>query len=588
MKQIYLKQESIAYSLLVCWCLLPIFMSLVTLIYYLFGIIPPLSLIGVTGINFTCILNIYYKVFRVLGGITLFFVSFCLVAGHRQLFKLSNLKQKPWFYILIVLLLWSVICAYKSDDVISAMFSTYYLCDNLYSYFIYGGVFACASFIKDTKKRKSIILLFCFMVLYNATIIIIQTLTNSNVLNSLFPSLRAVVFNQFNHFGYLLCMAIICLMALYLYEDKVIYLILIGYLFYALLINDTFGCQLATYIATPITYGLYLLNGRKINIKKTLPIIVIALLSVLSIYNLLPSANALSKNLTTFASDVDKVATQAEDMAKAGTTRMQLWLDTFERIKQRPIFGFGPEGFIGKNSITNGDSPHNEYLQITGFLGFPGLFLYLSAFITLCINKIKNIKTISILELITGSTLIVYLISALFGNPVFNTYPYMWLMYGLVINDPLINLDDKEILNELDSKPTKEKLIKTTISCFVIAIIVFYVIMLFAKYKFELMNEESDLSSMKSINSYAQAALDNGYLKEGGTYYYDENNYSILEQIPSNGYGYGTSINGNVVDSFNQNNDADYIYDGSLDYTNSVIKITIVDNKPIIEWVELD
>ena len=116
---------------------------------------------------------------------------------------------------------------------------------------------------------------------------------------------------------------------------------------------------------------------------------------------------------------------------------------TVEWIRWRPIFGFGPEGLVRRHALSGNRLPHNAYLQITAFTGFPGLFFYLSALITLAVHHWRKIKALDTMVLIASGTAFAYLVSQTFGVPVFNTEPYFWLFLGLVT---LMNEREKPLL----------------------------------------------------------------------------------------------------------------------------------------------
>ena len=116
---------------------------------------------------------------------------------------------------------------------------------------------------------------------------------------------------------------------------------------------------------------------------------------------------------------------------------------TVDWIRWRPIFGFGPEGLVRRHALSGNRLPHNAYLQITAFTGFPGLFFYLSALITLGVHHWRKIKALDSMVLVAAGAAFAYMVSQTFGVPVFNTEPYFWLFLGLVT---LMNEREKPLL----------------------------------------------------------------------------------------------------------------------------------------------
>lgn len=123
-------------------------------------------------------------------------------------------------------------------------------------------------------------------------------------------------------------------------------------------------------------------------------------------------------------------------MMSAGTGRMTLWIDTIDKIKHSPIFGYGPEGLyfkFGDKLMT--DWPHNEYLQYAAFFGIPGLIFYISSLFSLAKKRLSELKKLDTTTIIAIGVIIAYLFSALFGNTMFYTSPFFFTFFGLVAFD---------------------------------------------------------------------------------------------------------------------------------------------------------
>lgn len=430
--------ENIALCLLLLWCSLPIGIAIYDVVTGLSGGFPvsDVEALHINNVYFPKAVDFYYRCFTVLGTITLFFAGISIIFSRQRLTRLQNLKDQPCMYILGCLLLWAVICTLLSEDPIYEFQGENYLHDGLSSYFVYAAIFICASMLRADKYRKWVLRSYCLMVVILSTIIVARELGAID-LDFFFPSKRAAVFNQFNHFGYVLCMAAIALTGLFLHDKsaktplRIGYLLAFSYVVYTLLINDTFGAFLATIAGLAFAYFFYIRSGSKLSITALPPVILFIALCTLALIGFLPPVTGLATNLSVFGSDLSNVFANTEDSAYAGTGRMTLWRDTIQRITERPIFGFGPEGLVGEHEITNGDSPHNEFLQIAAFLGIPGLLLYLSAIFSLAYKQIRQAKALSPMVVVAIGATGAYLFSSCFGNPVFNSVPYFWLFFGM-------------------------------------------------------------------------------------------------------------------------------------------------------------
>jgi hypothetical protein len=159
-------------------------------------------------------------------------------------------------------------------------------------------LFVCATTIKQDRHRLIVVRLFCTVISFLSVLMIIQE-GGAYGLDVFFPSNFAVVFNQFNHFGYVLCMAILGFAGLYLFDRNAKTITRIVYVFgcalttYTLLVNDTFGAYLAACVATLFLYVLYARAGNRFTVADWLPALAIVLLSCINIIGYLPLGKSL-------------------------------------------------------------------------------------------------------------------------------------------------------------------------------------------------------------------------------------------------------------------------------------------------------
>jgi O-antigen ligase len=124
----------------------------------------------------------------------------------------------------------------------------------------------------------------------------------------------------------------------------------------------------------------------------------------------------------------------------AGTGRGSLWRLTIESIARRPVFGWGTEGiadYLKANSLDGNNRPHNEYLQYAAFYGIPAALVYITALCSIyrkAFKQLAELPAINICALLAGAG---YLFSACFGNTMFYTAPFLFIMLGLGCYDPL-------------------------------------------------------------------------------------------------------------------------------------------------------
>ena len=140
----------------------------------------------------------------------------------------------------------------------------------------------------------------------------------------------------------------------------------------------------------------------------------------------------LLRNFSQLFTDVEKIATGAEDANRAGTSRWGLVTATVRYISEHPLLGFGLEG-IGNRLVSDvgTDRPHCEYLQYAAFFGIPAAVSYVLGVFHVFLNGLKHRYE---LGLYTKAALVAafgYLVSAAFGNTMYYTAPYLFILLGL-------------------------------------------------------------------------------------------------------------------------------------------------------------
>ena len=81
------------------------------------------------------------------------------------------------------------------------------------------------------------------------------------------------------------------------------------------------------------------------------------------------------------------------------------------------------------------DRPHNLILQLLTTSGLPGCILYMSAVGIILIRGLKNIDMKNDLLVVCLFTSIVYLISSMFGNSMYYTSPYFYIILGFLMKE---------------------------------------------------------------------------------------------------------------------------------------------------------
>lgn len=385
-------------------------------------------------------------------GYTMFMTSYILLFGYlgciitlisflKSRFS-SDLKNKTYFKLniiptlLFIMLIWSVLsCIFSTNPDISLHGSSYRQ-EGLLMYIAYCGFFGCGYIAAKGNKLPVLFNLFTGVALILSILMII----NSPKINGNFHMEQIhSVFYQKNHAGYYFCIATILssieLLNLNLKIKKdalkiIIRLIIIGFLLYGNILTNSTGSFLAIIFGgCALTFASALFN--KSLLKHTILILVtfliVTILSVFTGKSPLLDALQVFIDFGTIIKD-----TRSEEALAAGTTRWRLWLHAIDFIKEKPLFGFGPDNLeepylaVGLTDTR----PHNEFLQHAAALGIPAGLLYLISVIIFTATYFKKkISNPLIIGLVC--TVGAYIFSSLFGNTMFYTAPFFFMIYGM-------------------------------------------------------------------------------------------------------------------------------------------------------------
>ena len=393
----------------------------------------------------------YVSTLKLIGMIGVYFLVFNIYIN----FNKSEDKKKYFKKILPILILllymvWTLISSIYAKDTKLAFYGTIYRQEGYITYIAYAGCFGLAYCLSSKKLRKSALYIFVIIAILTATFAHLRS--NGYLKNIIFNvDNRSASFDQFNHYGYYLLMASAISSFLFITEKnkivKICNILIYAFLLYCLIINDTFGCYLAL-ISNFIVFFLTVIIKKE---KKMPIIILISIFIITSFVVTNGKQNIASRNLTTMVKDVHNIATKDSSKAEwgnAGTGRMILWKYGLQFFKERPILGHGPENLGDKYLKVgiNQDRPHNLLIQLATTSGLPGLILYISAIGVILVRSFKKIKMENQLHVISMFSVIAYLISAMFGNSMYYTSPYYFILLGMLMSE-LINIDIEDSHN---------------------------------------------------------------------------------------------------------------------------------------------
>lgn len=339
--------------------------------------------------------------------------------------KKKSFRLNKWDICFLLVMLWGLISVILSDDKHLTIIGTDYRMEGYFSYLIYTSFYIGARTLKSEKIRLWILRALAFAI----TSLCFDFIINESIVS---------IFTNQNHFAYLLSISSMLLCGLFIYESKlifkIIYMIMFGINIYTLIYVDTFGSYLAVLLG--MVFSVFLISITRPSKQRIIAGIISLLLFIIISIGVDSQTQLLRTNFASLFSDIGKITTSADDVDEAGTSRIKLWKHSFKYIKERPLFGYGPEGtsqMFFDDGIGN-DRPHNEYIQYALFMGIPASVFYISGLVLLFIYCIKNRKQLPSYAIISGFAVFAYCISAFFGNTMYYTSPYFFIVLGILSN----------------------------------------------------------------------------------------------------------------------------------------------------------
>lgn len=347
------------------------------------------------------------------------------------------LNKHPLVLGLGLLLIWSIISTLLSNHKTLSFFGEAYAKDGLIAYFSYAGIFVTTLCISKQKRFRLIL----EMLTGVSTFLAFFTFLNSEILNTIvhMDATRSIFENP-NHYGYYLCITLLCTITLFVTDQKnnnsikntllfLYRIVQIMLITNSLELCYTFGASLA------VIGGVlgFLVLFWKVDKKRWMRLFfAVGLLFFVLLYFHTGTWNILD-DFGTLNHDVNNIISNSEDAYHAGTGRWILWKTALKFACDKPIFGYGPDNltYLYHNLDMMHSKPHNEMIQMAACLGFPAVLFYLYALAGLLVGFIKkyrniNMETLGIFCAVGG-----YLISSLFGVTFFYTTPFFYLILGI-------------------------------------------------------------------------------------------------------------------------------------------------------------
>ena len=345
---------------------------------------------------------------------------------------LGLLRKNPMYAFFLVMVFWMLLASLVNGKPIFEFGGDWYRNEPIQLVVAYFLVYLfCGTLIRKSHKELLVVASLVFSMVLGVYSSIHHALVLAGRELSI-SEYSVAVFFQHNHYGYYLAIHIMLASAVFTLDKRRWARILaLGSLIEntaVLSMNNTFGAWLACFIAFIFQIIVLRIVYGKLN-RRTL-VAMGCFLGVTFIMSFWTS-NIFSA-ITQFLFDLKSVLTDPRHSDNAGTTRWKLWKFTAERISERPVFGFGNEGINHMLEAATGSSrPHNELLQYAAFYGIPAALLYLAGVMSIFLRGYKERAALDSGTLICLIGAFAYLVSSMFGNTMFYTAPFFFLLLGM-------------------------------------------------------------------------------------------------------------------------------------------------------------
>ena len=314
--------------------------------------------------------------------------------------------------------------SYRGESVFS--FWCYILC-----------YYGCASVIRSEIVKKFLCHALLFSSIFLAVVVLLDLLGLISIwhFHHRYPdyvfAINAVFINP-NHYAYYLAVCVMLSFGLFLFEKKRmlcgIYLASLVLNTVVLVLNSSRGGYLG--VLAGICTAIILIYKKGLASRRRFWIAVAVFTAASGIGFFFIPENF--ERFIRLFNDTFHILRRDKDADNAGSGRWKLWRYTIEYIAQKPLLGWGTEGVADMlNQECEIDRTHCEYLQYAAFYGIPTALVYITALVSIfrkAWKQVKELPPVSIAALLTGAA---YLISAAFGNTMFYTAPYLFIMLGL-------------------------------------------------------------------------------------------------------------------------------------------------------------
>ena len=450
--------EKVSFVIVSLFALLPFFSIFAPMKYGPMFI--TLSGIGIVAF-FACLIVYLYNYFLVFPGGSIKERTSLLMGNLKQYF--SKNKHALLFLIIYACVILSTLFA---DDKTRALSGTEFRPDGLLMHTSLLALFVFSSFIKNPTYKKTIFGIYIVCFILQAAIMIQQYygiigsapdetygvfgeklrifyLRKNKAMGHFFKGKTGSFYNL-NHLGYYIGMCAMLGSGLFLtskkISSKIFSAIFMGYAFWTLVLNNSFGVYLAVLVAIIVMGIIMFFRAKAKFITAFFPLIAFIIVNIavswVSTCDSLVVNNfvTLGKDLTSITK-ADSMSEAKDEAGGAGSGRWKIWVNTVEMIGEKPVLGYGPDNLYDEydaREVTL-DRAHNEILERAVSTGIFSAVCYVLALAYLIWTRMmrKDHLEASSMAIPLGIVL-AYVVSALTGVFLFYTACHFFIFIGMM------------------------------------------------------------------------------------------------------------------------------------------------------------
>lgn len=250
---------------------------------------------------------------------------------------------------------------------------------------------------------------------------------------------RDFVFHQYNHYGYYLLMSLAASAVLIISSPKAWQKALFAVHFFvmllALIVNDTFGCQLAALAGLVFLCVMYSIANSKFKAVTLIPLAIFIFAFAFAGLTSEDLHANISSNILQIGNDTNAIVNGKENSDySTGVARIILWENGIRYISEEPFKGHGADATLGRmfnDSNSDNDRCHCEYMNYAISFGIPAALIYIAAVTAVYFRGLKHRRKLTETQLLGMGAAMFYLISAVIGNSMYYTAPYLFIFLGM-------------------------------------------------------------------------------------------------------------------------------------------------------------